>query len=62
CQPLNNLLEIQDSQSEMSQNPQRFGDALSDEEHVLRVYVRLSSKSHWNFFLYIGIIRLVIND
>ncbi|CAF1857235.1 unnamed protein product [Brassica oleracea var. botrytis] len=27
-----------------------------------QVYVRLSSKSHWNFFLYIGIIRLVIND
>ncbi|CAI9119143.1 ribosomal protein S12, partial (plastid) [Oldenlandia corymbosa var. corymbosa] len=35
CQLLNNLLEIQDSQSERSQNPPLFGDALSVEEHVL---------------------------
>ncbi|KAK6923592.1 Clp protease proteolytic subunit /Translocation-enhancing protein TepA [Dillenia turbinata] len=35
CQLLNNLLETQDSQSEMSRNPPLFGDALSAEEHVL---------------------------
>ncbi|MCL7050935.1 hypothetical protein MKW94_013907 [Papaver nudicaule] len=35
CQLLNNLLETQDSQSEMSQNPPPFGDVLSVEEHVL---------------------------
>lgn len=35
CQRLNNLLEIQDSQSEMSGNPPLLGDALSVEEDVL---------------------------
>ena len=35
CQPLNNLLETQDSQSEMSRNPLLFGGVLSAEEHVL---------------------------
>ncbi|MFQ6631076.1 hypothetical protein Gotur_008951 [Gossypium turneri] len=36
CQLLNNLLEMQDSQLEMSQNPLLLGDVLSAEEHVLR--------------------------
>lgn len=35
CQLLNNLLETQDSQSEMLRNPPLFGDVLSAEEHVL---------------------------
>nr|YP_009475041.1 ribosomal protein S12 [Salix magnifica]AVK42353.1 ribosomal protein S12 [Salix magnifica] len=35
CQLLNNLLETQDSQSEMSPNPPLSGDALSAEGHVL---------------------------
>ena len=35
CQLLNNLLETQDSQLEMSRNPPLFGDVLSAEEHVL---------------------------
>ncbi|KAI5650772.1 hypothetical protein M9H77_36777 [Catharanthus roseus] len=35
CQLLNNLLEIQDSPSEMSRNPPLLGDVLNVEEHVL---------------------------
>lgn len=35
CQRLNNLLEMQDSQLEMSRNPLLLGDVLSAEEHVL---------------------------
>ena len=35
CQLLNNLLEMQDSQLEMSRNPLLLGDVLSAEEHVL---------------------------
>ncbi|KAI5671998.1 hypothetical protein M9H77_12362 [Catharanthus roseus] len=35
CQLLNNLLERQDSPSEMSRNPPLFGDVLNVEENVL---------------------------
>ncbi|MFQ6669767.1 hypothetical protein Gotur_034885, partial [Gossypium turneri] len=35
CQLLNNLLEMQDSQLEMSRNPLLLGDVPSAEEHVL---------------------------
>lgn len=35
CQLLNNLLEMQDSQLEMSRKPLLFGDVLSAEEDVL---------------------------
>ncbi|MFQ6638165.1 hypothetical protein Gotur_014062 [Gossypium turneri] len=35
CQLLNNLLEMQDNQLEMSRNPLLLEDALSAEEHVL---------------------------
>ena len=34
CQLLNNLLETQDSQSEILPNPPLCGDVLSAEEHV----------------------------
>ncbi|MFQ6669680.1 hypothetical protein Gotur_034828 [Gossypium turneri] len=35
CQLLNNLLEMQESQLEMSLNPLLLGNVLSAEEHVL---------------------------